>query len=347
MIPNVMTDDNQFDIDTLIARYFASEATEEEMAVLLKWMQESEDNRKHFFELHDVWHALSPSFAPEDIDTENAEERILVKSGLQKKSHKWLKSFVKIWSRLAAILLLPLLIFMVYKLAVAPKSENTLLEIATTYGCTMKSTLPDGSTVWLNANSVLKYPAKFVAGQRYVELSGEGYFNVKSDQKNPFIVHTSTMSVKATGTEFNVNSYRNSHTSSVTLVQGRVDVDIADNGKDYGMIPGEYLTLNDGKIDIKKCENLDKYCSWRNGILMFDGDTLEEICERLQQIYNIEFEIKDSRIASSSYRMILQGENINDILHLLELSAPIKCSMETVATPDSIAPLQRVVIDTL
>ena len=133
-----MTDNNNpIDIDTLIARYFSGEVSEPELAYLIEWIKESDDNRKYFFELQDIWHGLNPSFEALDIDLQDAEEKILVKSGLRKKSPSWIKGFMKLWSRIAAVLLLPLILLVVYKYVVPGNRLDSIREISTTYGCSM------------------------------------------------------------------------------------------------------------------------------------------------------------------------------------------------------------------
>ena len=338
---------NSLDIERLIVRYLASEASESELAVLLECINESDENRRRFFELQDIWHVLNPSFESTDVDLQNAEDKILINSGLSKKQSFWTRGFMKVCSRIAAVLLLPLLLLVAHKY-VAPDSKSTAIkEVATTYGCTMKTTLPDGTTVWLNANSSLRYPAKFSSGNRNVDLTGEAYFDVHSDPKHPFIVHTSLLDVEATGTEFNVNSYKGDRSSSVTLVNGHVNVDLNNDGKYYEMAPGDYLRLHEGKVKLTKGCDTEKYCSWRNGILMFDDDTLRDICLRLEHTYGVRFKITDTALAESRYCMTLHGESISDIMNLLELSAPIRCTSESVDGDDSIASSQVITIASL
>lgn len=343
-MPKIMTDNNNhIDIDTLIARYFASEASETELEYLMEWIRESDENRKCFFELQDIWHGLNPSFEAVDIDLQNAEEKILVKSGLRRKRLSWIKGFMKLWSRIAAILLLPLILLVVYRYVKPANSQDAIREISTAYGCSMKTVLPDGTAVWLNANSTLKYPSEFEAKRREVDLTGEAYFDVHSDAKHPFVVHAAGLDVEATGTEFNVNSYGTGSTS-VTLVSGNVNVGINGNDRRYDMVPGDYLKLHDGQVNIRKGCDTEKYCSWRNGVLMFDDDTLQEICNRLEQIYNVRFDITDPKVAALRYCMTLRGENITEIMDLLELSAPVRCTYGTVNATDSVSTTQIITI---
>ena len=128
------------------------------------------------------------------------------------------------------------------------------------------------------------------------------------------------------------------------MVNGNVNVGIDGNGKHYEMVPGDYLKLHDGKVNIRKGCDTEKYCSWRNGVLLFDDDTLQEICNRLEQIYDVRFNITDPKIAASRYCMTLRGENIKEIMELLELSTPIRCTSSTANPNDSVSTTQIITI---
>ena len=134
-------------------------------------------------------------------------------------------SFLHYWQQVAAILLLPLLILSAY-LYFKPASQiaETYQELFTPYGTWSVVNLPDGSKVWLNAGSSLKYPTQFNDKQRVVSMQGEAYFEVESDKEHPFIVKTKQLTVEATGTAFNVNAYAPDHVAAVTLVKGKVAV---------------------------------------------------------------------------------------------------------------------------
>ena len=123
----------------------------------------------------------------------------------------------------AAILFIPLLIFSVWQL-VSNFSSNSgdYLTLETPMGSKMKTTLPDGTEVWQNAGTTLKYPSNFSERDRQVFLVGEAYFHVKSDEKHPFHVQTPEGTVTVTGTRFNVSNYESDESYSVVLEEGKV-----------------------------------------------------------------------------------------------------------------------------
>ena len=227
---------------------------------------------------------------------------------------------------MAAILLLPLLILSAY-LYFKPASQiaETYQELFTPYGTWSVVNLPDGSKVWLNAGSSLKYPTQFSDKQRVVSMQGEAYFEVESDKEHPFIVKTKQLTVEATGTAFNVNAYAPDHVAAVTLVKGKVAVTL-DQKKTISLSPGEKIDYNlaTSLYNVNKT-NTYKWCSWKDGILIFRDDPLEYVFKRLGQTYNVEFILKDAELGKYSYKATFEGESLNEILRLLEMSAPIRC----------------------
>ena len=235
-------------------------------------------------------------------------------------------SFLHYWQQVAAILLLPLLILSAY-LYFKPASQiaETYQELFTPYGTWSVVNLPDGSKVWLNAGSSLKYPTQFNDKQRVVSMQGEACFEVESDKKHPFIVKTKQLTVEATGTAFNVNAYAPDHVAAVTLVKGKVAVTL-DQKKTISLSPGEKIDYNlaTSLYNVNKT-NTYKWCSWKDGILIFRDDPLEYVFKRLGQTYNVEFILKDAELGKYSYKATFEGESLNEILRLLEMSAPIRC----------------------
>lgn len=313
---------NHADIDIAIARYFAGEATPEEIDMLLHWVEESEENRLYFFRQKDVWHALHPAFDPAGIDVAAAERSVLARmDGTRRRQVR-----VPMWLRMAAACVLAAAVAVGATLALNKTSARHVphYTVATSYGYTMETLLPDSSRVWLNANSSLQYPAEFRSSTREVTLSGEAYFEVKADREHPFRVHTADMTVTATGTQFNVNAYPASAASGVTLVDGRVTVACAKG--DFEMLAGRHLSVEGDNHVFVSNADVDRYCSWRDGVLMFSNNSLAEICARLEQIYNVQFDI-DSAVADVNFHIILKGENMSEILRMLELSAPVTCTV--------------------
>ena len=230
--------------------------------------------------------------------------------------------------RYAAFLTIPLLLsslILGYLYWGATDTEEKYAEVMAATGSVIRYELPDHSVVWLNSGSTLRYPTVFKKDNRNVELKGEAYFEVESDKKHPFIVKTKQLTVEATGTAFNVNAYAPDHVAAVTLVKGKVAVTL-DQKKTISLSPGEKIDYNLGTAlyNVNKT-NTYKWCSWKDGILIFRDDPLEYVFKRLGQTYNVEFILKDAELGKYSYKATFEGESLNEILRLLEMSAPIRC----------------------
>lgn len=316
------------DIEIIISRYLSKEATPEEIKVLDDWISAAPENYRNFLSQKNVWEVSHPAFHPEEIDVESAHRKVMeqILHPSQPVSVHPKLSFLHYWQQVAAILLLPLLILSAY-LYFKPASQiaETYQELFTPYGTWSVVNLPDGSKVWLNAGSSLKYPTQFNDKQRVVSMQGEAYFEVESDKEHPFIVKTKQLTVEATGTAFNVNAYAPDHVAAVTLVKGKVAVTL-DQKKTISLSPGEKIDYNltTSLYNVNKT-NTYKWCSWKDGILIFRDDPLEYVFKRLGQTYNVEFILKDAELGKYSYKATFEGESLNEILRLLEMSAPIRC----------------------
>lgn len=316
------------DIEIIISRYLSKEATPEEIKVLDDWISATPENYRSFLSQKNVWEVSHQAFNPEEIDVDNAHRKVMeqILHPNQPVSVRPKLSFLHYWQQVAAILLLPLLILSAY-LYFKPASQiaETYQELFTPYGTWSVVNLPDGSKVWLNAGSSLKYPTQFNDKQRVVSMQGEAYFEVESDKEHPFIVKTKQLTVEATGTAFNVNAYAPDHVAAVTLVKGKVAVTL-DQKKTISLSPGEKIDYNlaTSLYNVNKT-NTYKWCSWKDGILIFRDDPLEYVFKRLGQTYNVEFILKDAELGKYSYKATFEGESLNEILRLLEMSAPIRC----------------------
>ena len=156
--------------------------------------------------------------------------------------------------------------------------------IETPKGGQYRVQLPDGTAVWLNAQSSLRYPASFYSlSERRVELSGEAYFQVAKDKAHPFIVKSSGQTVKALGTHFNISSYADEPAAKTTLLEGLVQL----NGQ-IMLKPGEQAILPaSGEVRVNKVD-LDEAVAWKNGKFIFADENIESIMRKLERWYNVE-----------------------------------------------------------
>ena len=312
------------EIEEIIVKSFSEEITSEEKNRLSHWLAESSENEKYLAQLKNIWQVSHAAFNPDEIDLNVAENTILQKIDDRVPIKV---SFWGWWQRVAAIIVLPLILILSYLLLFDngfSVSEAVYQEISSPPGMSSKIVLTDGSTVWLNSNSKLKYPTRFSDGKREVILSGEAYFEVESDKKNPFLVKTQALTVMATGTAFNVEAYQSDSITAVTLIKGKVNVDIS--GKEnMNITPNQRLSYNNKdhtyNTDIV---NPYKWYAWKDGILMFRDDPLDYVFKRIGLTFNVQIDVKDKELASHPYRATFEGESLDEILKLMKMTVPIE-----------------------
>ncbi len=150
-------------------------------------------------------------------------------------------------------------------------------------------TLSDGTKVWLNTGSTLRYPVFFNTKERIVEINGEGYFEVAPDKKKPFYVKKANAdaNIAVLGTHFNVNAYDDEPVIKVSLFEGKVRVE--KSKKAVTLLPGqEALLKKDGTVSSQSIIDADAVLAWKNGLFNFDGATLKEVVRQLERWYDIE-----------------------------------------------------------
>ncbi len=310
-------------IEELIAKYFSGSILPDEKRILIAWLNESADNKAIFNQLRNIWQVSNPAFQPDDIDVERAH-----KSVMREINGRYLKAApLIVWfQRAAAVLIIPLIILTAYQYykSTGRDTKTAWQEIFSPYGTHSKILLPDGSTVWLNSGSQLKYPVRFTGSERNVVLTGEGFFNVQTDKKHPFIVETEKIKVRATGTAFNVEAYLQDTIAAVTLLEGSVDV-VINNIKKEKLEPDQRLIFKDNSHEYELNQvNANYWCLWKDGILAFRNEPLKDVFKRIGRTFNVDIEVKDKSVGEQLYRATFEEESLDEILRLLKLSAPIR-----------------------
>lgn len=179
-------------------------------------------------------------------------------------------------------------------------------------------TLSDGTKVWLNAASKIKYPIAFGKKERSVEVVGEVYFEVAHDRKRPFKVYAASQEIEVLGTKFNVSAYDDDLLQTTTLLEGAVLIKSNKSKAQYRLKPGDQAIQNrDGESAIKKVDPLD-YTSWKDGIIMIHTNNLSEILRQLERWYDVDFDkVPDGILASQVFGMIRRDVPLNDVLKSL------------------------------
>jgi ferric-dicitrate binding protein FerR (iron transport regulator) len=308
-------------LNSLIDKYLIETITPDEEKQLSQLLHENPQNKVYFEQLVGIWLSSHPTFNPKLIDVEVAKATVLNKIKPAKSRNKQLLVWVQ---RVAAILLLPLGIYLVYQFKLNTNASTiTYYQVVSPAGTTLKVTLPDSSEVWMNAGSKIEYCKPFVVGKRLVKLEGEAYFHVSSDKQNPFVVRTVDLDVIATGTQFNVETYRADSLVSVTLIEGKVDVNLIKTSKTSKLIHGKRLIFNNLNNNVQVLDANIASGAWRDGSLMFENERLDIILKRIGYLYNIDFEIENQQVASQHYKASFNKKSLNEILNSLKLTAPI------------------------
>ena len=186
-------------------------------------------------------------------------------------------------------------------------------------------TLPDGTEVYLNAKSVLKYAENFGKDNRNVEFCGEGYFKVHHDASLPFVIKTHSVATKVLGTEFNLRCYDNEDVH-VTLVRGSVEVSL--NNNKVKIAPNQDAYIDHGNVIVQNVNPKD-FTSWKDGILYFDNASLRTILQQLGRVYNVNVVCRDEQLLNKHFHyMCNMNDSLEEALKLLNASSDINVKVK-------------------
>lgn len=301
-------------IDNYIQAFLNGSLDIEGHAALRQWIKESPENKMYFHNTVMIWKAAGVAGNADGFDEEKGYYRVLKGSRPDNKTRFYKAALAA--SAVAIILLLG----GISSLFFLWQSEKTAGEAIEKYkeyivevpaGAKSKIIFPDGSVVWLNAGSRVKYDSNFAKDARNVELSGEGYFEVSKNKEVPFVVNTGDLAVKVLGTKFNLKSYEEDSEVKVTLKEGAVKVGsfLADTAP-VMLKPNQRLTLKKAdqtiQVDSVDASRIEK---WRNGAMTFDKVSLEEITKELKRLYDISIRIEDDKLKQIVYYSDFQ-ENV-------------------------------------
>ncbi len=184
-----------------------------------------------------------------------------------------------------------------------------------------KLVLPDGTKVWLNSMTSIKYPSNFTGAERRIELKGEAYFEVAKNEDMPFIVQTSKMEVEVLGTHFNVMAYQNEAFQETALLEGSVKIKQKSSGVNKFLKPGYLASIadNQNQISLRKA-NLESIVAWKNGIFQFDKEDIKTIMKKLERWYDIEVVYEGDIPTDQFVGKIGRDTNLGEVLKILSQS---------------------------
>lgn len=193
-------------------------------------------------------------------------------------------------------------------------------KIETPIGGQYQVNLPDGSIVWLNSASSMRYPVRFTGGERKVEITGEAYFEVSHDASKPFRVVSEKQTVEVLGTSFNVMAYGDEVSTSTTLIKGSVRVIGGD--KSQVIKPGQQTSVNKGNISVKEVD-VDEAIAWKNGYFMFKSEDIGSIMRKISRWYNVKIEYQGIDMENVFGGKISRSRKVSEVLKLLESTGSV------------------------
>ncbi|NRF41918.1 FecR family protein [Pedobacter foliorum] len=219
------------------------------------------------------------------------------------------------------------LVYEVAKVNEDPDAPNPLNTITTPKGGQYQISLPDGSNVWLNAASSLRYPLGFNKKERKVELTGEAYFEVAHNAATPFKVKTNTQEVEVLGTHFNISSYQDDENIKTTLLEGSVKVSQIQSKVSKLLKPGQQAivtnTINVTNVDAEQA------IAWKEDLFMFNEDNLDHIMRMIARWYNVEAVFNDESLKTELYSgSVSKFVNVSHVLKKLELMGGVQFTIE-------------------
>lgn len=199
------------------------------------------------------------------------------------------------------------------------ESTSTLNTLSTPRGAQYQVVLSDGTKVFLNAASSIKYQTVFKGNKREVELSGEAFFEVVKDGNRPFVVHTYKGDVNVLGTEFNVSAYAKEGEMKTTLMEGSVK--ISHRGKSFLMKPGQQVMV-DKEIKLTEVD-VNEVLAWKNGLFYFNHTPLNVVLQQLERWYDIDIDFNTVPLKHFN-GSISRKSNLSQVLQMLEITSDIK-----------------------
>lgn len=201
---------------------------------------------------------------------------------------------------------------------------NTL---STPAGGKFSVVLSDGSKVWLNATSSIKFPAAFAKDERRVEVKGEAYFEIEKDSSRPFYVKNGSSEIKVLGTHFNVMAYPDEYRSELTLLEGAVQ--FTKSGNSELLKPGKQILYTESSTETKQRDaNIEEVMAWKNDLFVFNNTNIDEIMKELMRWYDVKIKYEGEKPDISFTGVIPRNANVSKVLKALELTGDVVFGIE-------------------
>jgi ferric-dicitrate binding protein FerR (iron transport regulator) len=348
-------------IERLVIQYLQGTISREDEKLLIEWIKNNPDSIKELSDFRKLW-GISETAAKLTDETIETEWKLLKQKVYRLKiNEKKPTSRILYWlPRFAAIFILGAVfsVLVTYLVQNSTTQKLTFYEINTPAGAKTEVTLPDGTTIWLNASSNLKYSNRFGRKNREIFLEGEALFKVAHDKSKVFVVQTADLKIKAYGTTFNVKSYSDENTVETTLIEGSIGITrtkFSKKKRDEVMLepnqsvvyykPTSHVEVSQTKeiaADTKlKTEHRQKltymiskgidtkpFTAWKDGTLFIKSETLKQLAIKLERKYDVTIHFSDKQLEKLKFTGVLENETIEQVIDAIGIAAHIDYSIE-------------------
>ena len=290
-------------MDELLMKYIKGETTPEEREKVVRWLDEDPEHIHQYHSLRKLY----------DISLWSPIEE----SQQEKKQTRTLKP---VWIEFLKVAAVILITFLGTKAFFDWKEDPVKMQtVIVPAGQRAELLLADGTKVWLNSRSKLKFPDRFQKDARNVELDGEGYFEVTHQEDAPFTVHTSKYDVKVLGTEFNVKAYNSKNQFEASLLKGSVEVSNMNKSQVVRLRPDEQV-ISDGSQLIRSVILDKNYFRWKEGLLCLDDESIGGLIDKLELYYDVKIIVQQASLMKYHYSGKFRiSDGVEHVLKVLQL----------------------------
>ena len=290
-------------MDELLMKYIKGETTPEEREKVVRWLDEDPEHIHQYRSLRKLYDISLWSPIEENLQEE-----------------KQTRTLKPVWIEFLKVAAVILITFLGTKAFFDRKEDPVKMQtVIVPAGQRAELLLADGTKVWLNSRSKLKFPDRFQKDARNVELDGEGYFEVTHQEDAPFTVHTSKYDVKVLGTEFNVKAYNSKNQFEASLLKGSVEVSNMNKSQVVRLRPDEQV-ISDGSQLIRSVILDKNYFRWKEGLLCLDDESIGGLIDKLELYYDVKIIVQQASLMKYHYSGKFRiSDGVEHVLKVLQL----------------------------
>ena len=310
--------------EAFLLKYLSNKVNPEERLLVEQWLEASEENRRIAEQIYYIKYSADTVHALQAVDAKNDLGKVWKKIRKHNRQPWWI-----IMQRAAAVLCIFLIPAIIYLLAHDDKDMLAGVTMSVPKGSISSLLLPDGSKVWLNADSYIAYGEGYGIKNRQIQLCGEGFFEVQHNPRLPLEVITESVTVRALGTEFNVKAYPEENEVSALLTEGLIEIEVAGQTQRKTLRPQQMAVYNkkDNTLAVASDVKSILYTSWKDMRWLIEGATLGDLAPILQRRYAIKVLFDDDVLKTYKFRGEVQNQTIEQMAKALQLTAPMTYEM--------------------